>query len=89
MGQHFGSAVDAGRANPGFAGIGHAHVDFAVRAMEQGQAVARVATTHKSVNDLLGFLRKRTMAVFVARIVVAEEFLPMVDQNPPQRTLMG
>lgn len=86
--QYFGPAAYAGRANPGFARVRHRHVDVTVRAVEQREAIARVTATHQSFHDLLGLFGKGTVALFVTGVVGSEELLPMVDQNPPQGTLM-
>lgn len=88
MGQHFGSAVDTGWANPSFARVWDRHVQVAIGTVEERQAIARIAATHQAVDYLLGLPGQWPVTVSEARVVSLEKRLGMIDQNPPERTLV-
>ena len=88
VGQDLGAAVDTGRANPGFATVRDRHMQIAVGTVEERQTVARVSTAHQAVNDLLGLTGQRPVAVSEARVVGLEKRLGVIDQNPPEGTLV-
>jgi hypothetical protein len=88
MSQDFGSAIDAGGANPGFAREWDGQVELAVGTVEERQPVARVSAAHQAVDDLLGFPGQWPVAVSEARVVGLEKRLGVIDQNPPEGTLV-
>ena len=63
-------------------------MDFAVGAVEQRQAMMRVPAADQAVDDLLGFPGQRPVAVSEARVVGLKKRLGVIDQNPPEGTLV-
>ena len=63
-------------------------MQFAVGTVEERQAVARGSAAHQAVDDLLGFPGQRPVAVSEARVGGLEKRLGVIDQNPPEGTLV-
>jgi len=60
------SAVDAGWADSCLARKWDGHVDFAIGAVQQRQAIARIAAAQQLLHDFLGLQGQRPVGVLVA-----------------------
>ena len=84
-----GATIGAGRADSLLTTERDCHMDLAIGAVEERQAIVRVTTAQDSLEGLLGASGHRSVAGQKPSVILPQKALAMVYQDTPQRTLVG